>query len=87
MGYMPCKEALLKRKIVNEAGCFRCWQAVESPLHATWTCVCSGAVMEKASFYSKLASGQYTSFTQFMEVAMKKLSVDEVKLLVIFAMD
>lgn len=71
MGFMTCKEALLKRRIVHDTECFRCHQAVESPLHATWACGASGAVLEKAGFYSKLASGLYVNFTQFFYVRYK----------------
>lgn len=65
MGFIPCKEALLVKRIVDNDECFRCSQGRESPLHATWSCVAARAVLEKTSFYSKLAPNCYLNFTLF----------------------
>ncbi|KAK9911294.1 hypothetical protein M0R45_035213 [Rubus argutus] len=82
-GFIPCKEALLKKRIVDNDECFRCSNVRESPLHATWSCVAARAVLEKASFYSKLTPNSFMDFTLFLEDALKKLTVEEAKLLVI----
>lgn len=83
MGFIPCKEALVRKRITADSECFRCSNGQESPLHATWSCVAASAVLEKASFYSKLPPNQYMNFTHFFGDAMKKLTMEEVKLLVI----
>lgn len=41
MGFIPCMEALHWRRILPSATCFRCQQARESILHATWPELCS----------------------------------------------
>ncbi|KAK9929756.1 hypothetical protein M0R45_026841 [Rubus argutus] len=82
-GYIPCMESLLKRRITQDAICIRCQQFDETPLHATWQCKDCVAVLEGASFYSSLTTLQVTSFSSLIEFAMKVLTVDEMKLLVI----
>lgn len=45
-------------------------------------CCCKSGVA-KCKFYSKFAPYTYMNFTQFFDDAMKRLNVEEVKLLVI----
>ncbi|XP_062013823.1 uncharacterized protein LOC133730205 [Rosa rugosa] len=54
--------ALCTRRIVNTPLCTRCQQANETPLHATYWCPSSVAVLEKVSFFSKLGHGAWGSF-------------------------
>ncbi|PRQ37083.1 putative ribonuclease H-like domain, reverse transcriptase zinc-binding domain-containing protein [Rosa chinensis] len=82
-GYMPCKSALFLRRIITDPTCSRCQQSSETPLHATGLCPVSVAVLEKASFYTKLSQGTWDNFSSFLEDAMRQLTVDEIKLLVV----
>lgn len=69
MGFIPCKESLLVKRIFDNAECFQCSQGLESPLQATWSCVSARAVLEKVSFYSKLAPNSHSFFRGCYEEA------------------
>lgn len=45
-GFMPCLWSLYYRYITDHSMCPRCKQADETPLHVTWLCPGSVAVLE-----------------------------------------
>ncbi|KAK9921713.1 hypothetical protein M0R45_030213 [Rubus argutus] len=83
-GFLPCKASLFWRKIAADSICFRCQQGEETPLHATWDCSMCVVVPLRAGFYSKLHPGSYSSFSDLITHAISILTVDEMKLLVVF---
>lgn len=67
---------------MNSPLCPRCQQSDETPLHATYVCPFSVAVLERAEFFSKLMPGLSETCSSYFEKALEVLTMEEMFILV-----